>query len=75
MRGSTDQRWRAKQDLADKLLKVLPEEELWLLKIKASDSKLAKETFQQYLACAGGTSNEILGLYVGPGTSSSSSSD
>ena len=67
--------WRDKQVLADKLLKVLPEEELWLLKIKASDSKLAKETFQSYLAYAGGTRNEILGLYVGPGTSTRSSSD
>jgi len=64
--------WLDKQDLADKLLKVLPEEELWLLKIKASDSKLAKDNFQSYLGYAGGTSNEILGLYVAPGTSSSS---
>ena len=67
--------WRSKQDLADKLLKVLPEEELWLLKIKASESQLAKEMFQENLADAGGTSNEVLGCYVEPGKSSSSSSD
>ena len=67
--------WRSKQDLADKLLKVLPEEELWLLKIKASESKLAKEHFQEYLAYAGGASNEVVGCYVEPGKSSSSSSD
>jgi hypothetical protein len=67
--------WLDKQALADKLLKIVPEEELWLLKIKASDSKLAKELFQEYLAYSGGTRNEILGLYVEPDTSSRSSSD
>ena len=67
--------WLDKQALADKLLKIVPEEELWLLKIKASDSKLAKEKFQEYLAYADGASNEILGCYVEPGKSSSSSSD
>jgi hypothetical protein len=70
-----DKYWLDKQALADKLLKVVPEEELWLMRIKASDSKIAKTLFQEYLAYSGGTRNEILGLYVEPDTSSRSSSD